>query len=202
MLRAAWPCYTDRMAELAAWPAIEPHLVRPLKRSEYDRMIELGMFEQERVELIRGVLVKMSPQRAPHASTIGKLTELLAAQLRGQWRLRIQLPLALSEDSEPEPDVAVVGPGNYDAEHPTSALLVIEVAETTLRTDRNKAAVYASSGVGEYWIVNLDARTVEVYSSPDRDRYAESRTLRVGDTLHPLALAGVSLEVADILPTI
>lgn len=190
------------MAEPAAWPAIESHQIRPLKRSEYDRMIELGMFEEERVELILGMLVKMSPQRAPHASTIERLTELLATRLQGRWRLRVQLPLALSDDSEPEPDVAVVALGNYDAEHPTSALLVIEVAETTLRTDRSKAAVYASSRIGEYWIVNLDARTVEVYSSPDRDRYAEARTLRVGDTLQPLALAGVAIEVAEILPKI
>ena len=163
-------------------------------------MIELGMFDEERVELIRGMLVKISPQRAPHASTIEKLTELLVARLRGRWRLRVQLPLALSDDSEPEPDVAVVALGNYDAEHPTSALLVIEVAETTLRTDRSKAAVYASSGIGEYWIVNLEAQTVEVYSSPDGDRYAEARTLRTGGTLRPLALAEVEVEVAEILP--
>ncbi|HEX2692327.1 MAG TPA: Uma2 family endonuclease [Kofleriaceae bacterium] len=102
--------------------------------------------------------------------------------------------------SEPEPDIAVVALGNYDAEHPTSALLVIEVAETTLRTDRSKAAVYASSRIGEYWIVNLDARTIEVYSSPDRDGYAEARTLRIGDTLKPLALADIAIEVAEILP--
>jgi Uma2 family endonuclease len=189
------------MAE-PAWPAAEPYLVRPLKRSEYERMIELGMFAEERVELIRGLLVKTSPQRAPHASTIERLTELFASRLGGRWRLRVQLPLALSDDSEPEPDVAVVVPGNYDAEHPTSALLVIEVAETTLRTDRSKVAVYASSGIGEYWIVNLAARTVEVYTSPDRDRYAEARTLRVGDTLQPLALADVAIEVTEILPKI
>ena len=77
---------------------------------------------------------------------------------------------------------------------------MIEVAETTVRTDRSKATVYASSRIGEHWIVNLAARTVEVYSSPDRDRYAEARTLRVGDTLPPLALADIAIEVAEILP--
>jgi Uma2 family endonuclease len=77
---------------------------------------------------------------------------------------------------------------------------VIEVSESELRTDRAKAALYANSGIGEYWIVNLAARTVEVYSSPERDRYAEARTLRVGDTLRPLALADVAIEVAEILP--
>jgi len=188
------------MAEPATWPVSDPLGLRPLKRSEYERMIALGMFDDERVELIRGLLVKMSPQRAPHASTIEKLTELLAAQLRGRWRLRVQLPLALGEDSEPEPDVAIVPLGNYDAEHPTTALLVIEVAETSLRSDRNKAALYAACGVGEYWIVNLDARTVEVYTAPEGDRYAEARTLRAPDTARPSALAGLAIEIAAILP--
>jgi Uma2 family endonuclease len=70
----------------------------------------------------------------------------------------------------------------------------------TLRTDRGKAAVYASSAIGEYWIVNLEARTVELCSSPERDRYAEVRTLRIGDTLRPLALGDVAIDVADVLP--
>ena len=108
--------------------SIEPELVRPLKRSEYDRMIELGLFDDERVELVRGVLVKLSPQRAPHASTIEKLTQILGALLQRRFSVRIQLPLALSDDTEPEPDVAVVVPGDYEAEHPSTALLIIEVA--------------------------------------------------------------------------
>jgi Uma2 family endonuclease len=180
--------------------SIEPALIRSLKRSEYDRMVELGLFDDERVELLQGVLVKMSPQRAPHASTVQKLTQLLITRLQGRFTLRIQAPLALSDDSEPEPDVAVVPLGDYEAEHPSTALLVIEVSETTLRTDRRKAALYASAGIGEYWIVNLGARSVEVYTSPDDDRYAESRTLRGGDVLRPAALGDVTIAVAEILP--
>jgi Uma2 family endonuclease len=180
--------------------AIEPEQVRPLKRSEYDRLVALGMFEDERVELIRGVLVKMSPQLAPHASTIRKLTQILMAQLQGRFTLSIQLPLALSDDSEPEPDVAVVPLGDYDTQHPTTALLVIEVSDTTLRKDRAKAALYASAGIGEYWIVNLGARAVEIYSSPDGDRYAEVRTLHASDVLRPTALADVAIPISEILP--
>src|SRR3954470_20232504 len=97
---------------------IEPEQVRSFKRSEYDQMVELGMFQDERVELIRGVLVKMSPQRAPHASTVQRLNQLLMARLQGRFSLRIQSPLALSDDSEPEPDVAVVTLGDYETEHP------------------------------------------------------------------------------------
>src|SRR6187200_1961257 len=95
-----------------ALPAIESDLFRPLKRSEYDRMVELGLFQDERVELLRGVLVKMSPQYAPHASTIQKLNKLLMSRLQDRFELRIQSPLALSDDSEPEPDVAIVPRGD------------------------------------------------------------------------------------------
>ena len=114
--------------------------------------------------------------------------------------MRVQLPLALSEYTEPEPDVAVVPLGDYETEHPHTALLIIEVADSTLRKDRRKATAYASAGIAEYWIVNLGARTVEVYSSPEGDRYAEVRTLRTGETVQPLALPDVALAVAEILP--
>ncbi len=185
---------------VAASLSIAPEFVRPLKRAEYDRLIELGVFEHERVELIRGVLVKMSPQRAPHASTIESLTELLSAQLRGRLRLRIQLPLALSDDTEPEPDVALVDLGNYQVEHPRTARLIIEVADSSLQNDRAKVAVYASAGISEYWIVNLGAHTVEVYLAPDGERYGEVRTLRSGDVLRPTALPDVALAIAELLP--
>lgn len=180
--------------------SFEPELIRPLKRSEYDRLIGLGMFDDERIELIQGVLVKMSPQEAPHASTVQRLNELLMERRQGRFTLRIQLPLALSDVTEPEPDVAVVPLGEYETEHPHTALLIIEVADSTLKKDRRKAAVYASAGIAEYWIVNLGARTVEVYASPEGDRYAESRTARTGETLRPLALPDVAIAVAEILP--
>jgi Uma2 family endonuclease len=188
------------MLAARAFSAIEPERFRPLKRSEYDRMVELGLFEGERVELIRGVLVQMSPQQAPHASTIQKFDRILMRQLQDRFSLRVQLPLALSDDSEPEPDVAVVPLGDYETEHPTTALLVIEVADSSLKQDRAKAAVYASAGIGEYWIVNLAARTVEVHASPDGDRYGEIRTAREGATLRPAALPDVAIAVAEILP--
>src|SRR4051812_8621315 len=109
------------MAAAGAFSAIEPELVRPFTRSEYAQMIELGLFQDERVELIRGVLVKMSPQAAPHASTVQKLNQLLMTRLQGRFTVRIQSPLALSDDTEPEPDVAVVALGDYEVEHPTTA---------------------------------------------------------------------------------
>lgn len=163
-------------------------------------MVELGLFQDERIELIRGVLVTMSPQYAPHASTIQKLNRLLMKRLTERFDLRIQSPLALSDDSEPEPDVAVVPFGNYEIDHPSTALLVIEVSDSSLKQDRAKAAVYASAAIGEYWIVNLNARTVEVYASPDGDRYAEVRTVREDATLRPIAFPDIEIAVAEILP--
>lgn len=189
------------MFSVGAFSGIDPAMVRPLRRAEYDRLVELGLFQDERIELLWGVLVKKSPQSPPHASSIQKLTSLLMPRRLESCSVRVRSPLALSDDSEPEPDVAIVARGDYDAEHPTSALLVIEVADTSLRLDRNKAALYASAGIGEYWIVNLNARTVEVYSSPEGDRYAEVRTARERDTLRPTALPGVEIAVAEILPT-
>ena len=189
------------MAGLSAVSLIEPELVRALKRSEYDRMIELGMFQDERVELLEGTLVKMSPRLAAHASTVTKLTQLLLSLLHGRFVVRVQAPLAVSEDSEPEPDLAVVALGNYDAAHPTAALLVLEVADSSLRKDRAKAAVYARAGIPAYGIVNLGARTLEAYSSPDGDRYADVHTLHADDTVHWPSLGGLSFAIADILPT-
>jgi Uma2 family endonuclease len=180
--------------------SFEPELVRPLKRSEYDQLVGLGVFDDERIELIQGVLVKMSPQEAPHASTVQKLTKLLIARLQERGEVRVQLPLALSDVSEPEPDVAVVALGDYETEHPRTALLIIEVADSTLKKDRRKATVYAGAGIAEYWIVNLGARTVEAYASPEGDRYAEVRTLRTGETLRPRALPDVAITVAELLP--
>jgi Uma2 family endonuclease len=188
------------MSGSEAFSSIEPELVRSFKRSEYDQMVELGLFQDERVELIRGVLVKMSPPLAPHASTVQRLNQLLMTRLQERFTLRIQSPIALSDDSEPEPDVAVVSLGDYDKEHPSTALPVIEVSDTSLKKDRAKAALYASAGLAEYWIVNLGARTVELYSSPDGDRYAEVGTLRAGDELRPASLIDVAIAVAEILP--
>ena len=163
-------------------------------------MVALGLFQDERVELLRGVLVKMSPQLAPHASTVQRLTQLLITRLQGRFTLRVQSPLALSDDTEPEPDLAVVELGDYDVEHPRTARIVVEVSDTTLKRDRVKAALYAAAGVDEYWIVNVAARTVELHVSPEGDRYAEVRTLRTGETLRPLRLGDVTITVAEILP--
>ena len=115
--------------DLAAVVATEG--MRPLTRAEYDRLVALGFLADEHVELLHGVIVPMSPQGTRHAYTIGMLGDLLLPALVGRARVRIQMPFGASDDSEPEPDLAVVPLGDWLDDHPDWAYLVIEVAESS-----------------------------------------------------------------------
>src|SRR5947207_9616695 len=110
-MRRSACCAKERL-EMAA-PV--PDSIRPLRRAEYDRLVELGAFESERIELLDGALVTMSPTYAPHSSAVQKLNELLVLALAGKAAIRPQLPFAASELSEPEPDIVLAPPGDYDA---------------------------------------------------------------------------------------
>jgi len=181
-------------------PDVDSSKVRRLKRDEYDRMVELGMFEREHVELIRGVIVRMSPQGAPHAGAIEALTELLVTRLVGRARVRVQLPLLAPDDSEPEPDLAVVDRGNPHQAHPAAAHLVIEVARTSGRYDRDtKGPLYAEMGVAEYWVVDVAARSITVYRDPRDGRYAHVETPETTESITLVAFPDVSIRVATVL---
>lgn len=177
--------------------------VRPLRRSEYERLVEQGCFEGEPIELLWGSLVRMSPQRSKHAATVQKLTRalVLAAAKDDRASIRVQSPFAATDDSEPEPDLAAVPFGDYEDAHPRRALLIVEVAETSVRADRAKAAIYAAAQVPEYWIVNLVDRVVEVHDAPDgaTGRYGSVRVLGPDETLDAKALPGLELAVADLV---
>jgi Uma2 family endonuclease len=180
---------------------LESERLRPLRRVEYDRLVEQGFFEDEKIELLYGMLVEMSPQGAGHAYVMRHLNEVLVPALRGRALVQIQSPLAVSDDSEPEPDVAIVPKQDYSRAHPTSAFLVVEVAETSLRKDRLvKAALYARSGVAEYWIVNLRKRVVEVHRGAGDAGYVDVTTHGEGDVLRPQAFDDVAIPVTDVLP--
>jgi Uma2 family endonuclease len=185
------------LAQRDVWP----ERIRPLRRVEYDALIEQGLLEDSRVELLLGTLVEMTPQGPLHANVIRRLVEQLLPAVSGRAHVRVQSPLALSDDSEPEPDVAVVPAADYDAAHPSSALLVIEVSETSLVKDRGiKAALYATTGIPEFWLVNLAEQVVEVHSHPLAGRYTDVQRV---DRSAQLTLAGfpsVSISVADLLP--
>jgi Uma2 family endonuclease len=183
---------------------------RRWRRAEYERLVDLGVFAGERLELLDGVLVVREPQGSPHAAIATKVGRLLAVAFGAGWHTRLHSPLALGEHSEPEPDVAVVAgePEDYMAAHPSTAALVVEVADSSLRLDRRfKAAVYARAGLREYWIVNLVDRVLEVSREPQRASdgtddwiYRSVDVLRPSATVTPLAAPGARIPVADLLP--
>jgi Uma2 family endonuclease len=163
-------------------------------------MVEAGLFMNERIELIRGALIQMSPQNVPHAHSIEVLTERLVPPLVGRAAVRVQLPFAAGDDSEPEPDVALVPPASRRDDHPDRAFLIIEVSNDSLRFDRKKKApLYARGAVPEYWIVNLVDRVIERRHEPVGSAYARLDLFRAGETIAPLAFPDVKIPVADIL---
>ena len=111
---------------------LAPQTTRRLRREEYDRLVALGAFEDERIELLEGELVTISPNNPEHASPVQFLTELLVVALRGRATIRIQLPIIAVRESEPEPDVAIVPLGAYRNAHPDRAHCVIEVAHSSV----------------------------------------------------------------------
>jgi Uma2 family endonuclease len=178
---------------------IEPERLRPLSRREYDRLLDLGWFEDEPVELLRGMLVTMSPQNWPHAAAVEFFNEQLVLQLAGRYAVRPQLPFAADDWSEPEPDLAVARKDPTRREHPSELLLLIEIAHSSLRIDRGiKRMIYAEAGVPEYWIVDVNHAAVEVHTSPSTGSYTSVQTLGDGDVLGPTLLPEVSIRVADI----
>jgi Uma2 family endonuclease len=179
-------------------------------RREYDRRIELGVLhEDEPIELLAGRLVVREPPRTPHAMATQLVAEALRSAFGTGWSIRVQLPIALDDESEPEPDVAVVqgSPRDYPLEHPSTPVLVVEVAHDSLRADRIlKARLYARAAIGDYWIVNLVERVLEVYRAPTRPSpgrpaaYADVRRMTALESIAPLAAAAARVVVADLLP--
>ena len=164
-------------------------------------MVDAGVFDEDApLELLDGVVARMSPQTLAHAHVIAYLNELLVRGLAARLQLRCQLPLTLAR-SEPEPDFAVVERriARRAARHPTTAILVIEVAVDSLDKDRAKAAIYAEAGVQEYWIVDAAHRRVEVRRRPQRARraYAEHAIIGRGELSSPL-LPGIAVPVAPL----
>lgn len=138
-------------------------------------MGEAGLFRDERVELIDGVIVRMSPRTVLHDSVLERLCALLYPKLTGRARLRPQLAFAANEWSEPEPDLAIVPLAEPRTDHPGRALLVVEVAVSSLAFDRStKAVLYARAGVPDYWVVDAERRSVIACSGPSDGGYGRS----------------------------
>src|ERR1700722_7409177 len=180
---------------------VPPEKVRPLRRAEYDRLVGLGMLQGENVELLYGRLVRMSPQGEPHIFSVTRLNKLLVRALGDRAEVRVQAPFGASEASEPDPDLAIVAPGDYLPEHPSRAFLLIEVADSSLQDDRKiKGPLYASAGVTEYWIVDIAGGAVEVHREPRDDGYASvTRHGRDARLVVP-GFEDVVVAVGEVLP--
>jgi Uma2 family endonuclease len=191
--------------------AISPTRTRRWTRLEYERLIGAGVFRPgERLELLAGHLVVSEPQGSLHSTAIGLVEDALRGCFGSGWHVRVQMPIALDDESEPEPDVAVVPGGrrDYELAHPERPALVVEVSESSLVDDRGaKAALYARAGVAEYWIVNLVGRSLEVRREPLETAnaplgwsYKVVSVLEPGASVSPLACPTARIQVADLLP--
>ena len=145
--------------------------------AEYYQLAKVGILkESDRVELINGEIITMSPINSPHGGMVNRLTRLLYHSLKEQVTITVQNPISIDNYSEPEPDIVVANfdPDDYEKSHPRPAdiQLVIEVADSTLEKDRSiKCPLYAKAGIKEYWIVDLVNQKIEIYREPVKEEY-------------------------------
>jgi len=183
-------------------PTTSAPTTRRWTREEYHDLADAGfLIEDDRVELIDGEIIQTSPQNTPHAVAVRLVRRALQRVFPSDtYMVDEQLPLALAPDSEPEPDVAVVEgqPRDFLDDHPSSAVLVVEVADASLQFDRGKKrALYARHNLPQYWIVDLTNRQLEVYRDPSGSSYAEHTVYEEGETV---ALRDHTVAVSDLLP--
>ena len=174
---------------------------------EFARMGEAGIFtEDDRVELIDGEIWEMTAIGPLHAEIVDRLNELLVTRLAGTARVRVQNPLRVSRRTEPQPDLVVARRSrSYADSHPEPGdiLLVIEVADSSLRYDRvKKIPRYGEAGIPETWLVDLAAHTVTVYTDPGPTGYARERVQRPGDVITAAGVPAFDLPVGELFASI
>lgn len=172
---------------------------------KYHQMIDAGVFtEDDRLELLEGEVVAISPINPRHSGTVNRTARLFNVLFGDRAIVGVQNPIQLSEYSEPQPDVTLLAPHPdfYAQGHPQPAdiLLVVEVADASLAYDREvKGRLYAQAGIGEYWLVNLEEGWVEIYRDPSERGYRLARRALPGETIHLLAFPDTAVEVDEIL---
>ncbi|HEX8921320.1 MAG TPA: Uma2 family endonuclease [Pyrinomonadaceae bacterium] len=172
---------------------------------EYERMGRAGVFKKDaRLELIEGAIYEMPPIGSPHAACVTILHQLLTLKYAGKLIVISQNPIRLNDFSEPQPDVALLRwrDDYYRNSHPTpdDVLLVIEVADSTVETDRSyKVPLYAKAGIAEVWLVNLPEEQVELFASPVDGSYKIAATFKRGDTARSQTIEDLAIDVSDIL---
>jgi Uma2 family endonuclease len=177
-------------------------------REEYYRLAEEGYFRGQRVLLLEGEIIQMPPMGQLHIVSLVKLTRWLHEVFDRNYVIRIQMPFNALESSDPEPDAVVMpGPLDRSSDHPGSAILVVEVSDSSLHLDRYKAKVYAAAGVKDYWIIDVGHRRIEIYRNPQRDpaepygsRYDPPLIVKEGGQISPLKLPTAVVNAADLLP--
>lgn len=180
-----------------------------MKRSPFTtrlRLVKKRLNSDDRVELLEGQILQMSPQQPPHAATTQRASDYLRNLLAGKATIRVQLPITLRPKSEPEPDVAVVriDPEEYQESHPTAndIFLLVEVADTTLYTDRKeKALTYAKAGIADYWVLNVSKRRVHVFREPDDESYRQETLLNEDATLSLVAFPEIEVPIHQLFPS-
>ena len=179
--------------------------LRPLRREEYYRLGELGYFDNERVELLDGVIIKMSPMSPPHGWLGALLNELLVKAIPPHLIVRCQSSFALSDVSEPEPDLAVVDRQKFlkagrPWDHPSHAQLIVELAATSLKKDLGlKARLYAKGGVADYWVVDLDKLEIIVHREPSGSSFKSVQRFDRCARVQALFVPEVSVCLEDLV---
>ena len=168
-------------------------------------MAETGVLHPDaRVELLDGEITDMSPIGPFHGGVTKFLNQLFTAAAKGRWTMAVQDPVQLDDHSEPEPDLMLLKPSAdfYRHRHPRpeDVFLLVEIADSSLERDQaEKLPAYARAGIAEYWIVDLNEQTIEVYRQPNFAGYAEKATLREGDKASPQAFPDALVDVAELL---
>ncbi len=186
-------------------PALEPEVYR-WKRRDFRSFLGSGVVEDpSRFELLDGLVFRRPMENPSHSVACGLVQDALLPSCGDRFHVRAQNPLALEDESEPEPDLAVVigSRKDYLKDHPSTAELIVEVSDTTLHIDHGrKLRAYARNQFPEYWILNLSKRQLEIYRSPSQEResYLETTILEAGDEVSPLFSPGSRIKVDTLLP--
>lgn len=189
----------------AVAPVLEPEVYR-WKRSDFCRFLGSGVVEDpSRFELLDGLIFRHPMENPSHSVVCGLVHDALLPSCENRFHVRVQNPLAIEDESEPEPDLAVVTGSRKDylKDHPRTAELVVEASDTTLHIDHGrKLRAYARNQIPEYWIVNLSKRQLEIYRAPSREResYLEAEIPRAGTEVSPLFSPGSRIKVDALFP--
>jgi Uma2 family endonuclease len=166
---------------------------------EYDALVDAGYFEDEKIELLRGLLVTMSPQGDEHSLITTRIANTITRALPPRFGIAVHSPFCATDDSEPEPDICVFDATKFLRTKPTEALLIVEVAHSSLRRDRNiKLPIYAEAGVPEYWIILVATQIVEIYTEPRNGTYTKMERILSDGVLRPRIDPTIAIEMRSL----